>query len=239
MTKVGTAAAAAAALGVVVVHFVGQIFLDARYFQLDANAEGNALTWLSASAAFAGALLALLLWAWTHERSTLLLAALLAFFSLDDTVQIHEKSGEAFGEALGLPDWSVRLWLVLYLPIVAVAALLIWRLARAAPPDAGRTLRLGLLLAVSAFAIEIVGPITKEIAERGWDWPNAIRVGVEEGVELAAWILVATGLAALLSEALAQSPSARAGVSEGSTSTGTGSPAVGAPDSSRATTQTQ
>jgi hypothetical protein len=239
MLELGTAAAATAALGVLAVHFVNVVAFDGRYYQLDANAEGNALTWLSSAAAFAGALLAVLLWACTHERTTLLLGAVLAFFSLDDTVQIHEKSGEALGEALGLPDWSVRLWLVLYLPIVGVAAWLIWRLASRAPPDAGRVLRLGVLLAASAFAIEIVGPITKEIAERGWDWPNAIRVGVEEGVEVAAWILVATGLAALLSDALAQRPSARAGVSDPETVTGTGSPAVASPDSSRATTQSQ
>jgi hypothetical protein len=235
----GLAAAAAAALGVVVVNVVNDVAFDERFYQLNANAEGNALTWLSSAAAFAGAVLALLLWACTHERITLLLGAVLAFFSLDDAAQVHEKSGEAFGEALGLPDWSVRLWLVLYLPIVVGAAWLIWRLASTAPRDAGRALRLGLLLAASAFVIEIVGPITKEIAERGVEWPNALRVGIEEGIELAAWILVATGLAILLSEALAQRPSARAGDSDSTTVTGTGSHAVGSPSASRATTQSQ
>lgn len=237
--RLGFGAAIAAALAVTLVNVVNTLAFDERYYQLNANAEGNALTWLSSAAAFGGATVALLLWACTHERISLLLAGLLAFFSLDDTVQVHEKSGEALGDALGLPDWSVRLWLVLYLPIVAVAAWLIWQLAKSARHDAARALKLGLLLAASAFAIEIVGPVTKEIAERGFEAPDAVRVGIEEGVELAAWILVATGLTALLLDVLAQRPSARAGDSAPATVTGTGWPASGSPNSSSATTHSQ
>jgi hypothetical protein len=210
VVRFGFFVAIAAAVAVVVVNVVNDLGFDERFYHLNANAEGNALTWASSAAAFAGALFALLLWLVGRDRTTLVLAAVLAFFSFDDAAQVHERAGEAFGEALGLGDWSVRLWLVLYLPLVVLAAWLIWRLAATAHEAAGRALRLGLLLAVAGIAIEIVGPVTKEIAERGFEAPNAVRVGVEEGVELAAWILVATGLAAQLFATLAPGPDARA-----------------------------
>ena len=45
-------------------------------------------------------------------------------------------------------------------------------------------------------AFEVVGLTTKWLARRDVVWPDDIRIGLEEGIELAGWILVATGLIA-------------------------------------------
>jgi hypothetical protein len=102
----------------------------------------------------------------------------------------------AVGEdVLGLEEHvAVRVWLVFYLPLLVLAAILLWRIAAQLWSRAGDVLRLGLALLVLSIPVEVVGALTRELAEDGPSWPEDIRVAVEEGLELGGWILAAFGL---------------------------------------------
>ena len=55
---------------------------------------------------------------------------------------------------------------------------------------------------VAAVACEVVGVVTKPLDRRGIAWPDILRVGIEEGIELAGWIVASAGLTALVYLAL-------------------------------------
>jgi len=97
---------------------------------------------------------------------------------------------------LGLPDYlAVRLWTIFYLPLLLVAGALLWELPRILWAPAARFVRGGLGLLVGAFAVEVLGALTRWLEEESdTAWPDNLRTGVEEGLELAGWILIATGL---------------------------------------------
>jgi hypothetical protein len=185
--------------------------LDDRVEGLDADVEGNALTWASSVSTFAVALTAALHAAASEKqrREFAVLAALTLWFSLDDVAIIHERFGLKLGEdVLGLTESiAVRLWLVIYLPLLVLAAAILWRIAREAGPPADRAVRFGLGLLVASIPVEIVGAATRELAEEGTDLPNDLRIAVEEALELGGWILIATGLTAILCSALMRTAS--------------------------------
>jgi hypothetical protein len=177
-------------------HVANEWLLDGRVANLNAGAEANAPTWASSVATFAAALaVVLLLVADGHRRlDLLLLAALLAWFSLDDIIEAHERVSGELEVLESLPEYvRTRLWLPVYLPLLGLAALLLLRIAAEAPARAARFVRAGLLLLVVGIAFEVVGLSTKWLAEQDVLWPDDIRVGLEEGIELSGWIAVATG----------------------------------------------
>jgi hypothetical protein len=192
-----------------VAHLVNAFALGGDVWNLDADEEGNAFTWASSVAEFAAGL-ASILWAeavGSGRRAFLILAAILVFFSLDDIVQVHEHIGLEFGEdVLGLPDYlAVRLWTIFYLPLLLLAGVLLFDLPRRFWPPTTRFVWGGLALLVGAFGVEIVGALTRWIQERGTSWPEDIRSGVEEGLELGGWMLIATGLVTAVCVSLASS----------------------------------
>jgi hypothetical protein len=188
-------------------HWTNAFVLDGSVWNLDADAEGNAFTWASSAATFAAAVGALLCWATgtQRRRSFLALAAILALFSFDDVVQLHEQLGLEVGEdVLGLPDYlAVRLWTIFYFPLLIVTAYLLWDLPRVLWRPAGQFIRAGLALLVGAIVVEMLGAGTRWLEERGTEWPNDLRTGVEEALEVGAWILIASGLLASLCVSLA------------------------------------
>jgi hypothetical protein len=195
----GLRIAVAALLLEVLGHVGNEWILDGRVANLDVGEEGNAPTWASSVATFTAAFAALLLLlAEGRARLGLLgLAALLAWFSLDDIIQAHERVSGKLDVLESLPDYvRTRLWLPVYLPLLAVAGYLLFRAAAEAPARAARFIRAGLLLLVAGIAFEVVGLATKWLARRDVVWPDDIRIGLEEGIELSGWILVATGLTA-------------------------------------------
>jgi len=76
----------------------------------------------------------------------LVLAALLAFFSLDDIVAAHERIGTIVREdVLGLPTgWGRVLWPLVFLSLLATTALTLWRVGGAQLPRIGDAIRTGL-----------------------------------------------------------------------------------------------
>ena len=189
-----------------VAHLANEFVFDDRFEGIDADVEGGVFTWASSAAAFGVAFSALVhAAAFTRRRSVLLLVFVTAsFFSLDDVVQIHERIALRVGEdLLGLPDYAaVRLWLLFYLPLLALLAALLWLLADEVWRPAGRAIRVGLLLLAASIPVEIAGLVTRRLEEDGDEVPDDLRVAVEEGVELGGWIVVAMGLAAAVAVAL-------------------------------------
>jgi hypothetical protein len=209
---VGFRIALFAALALVVAHLGNEWVLDDRLEGVDADVEGNALTWASSVSTFAVALTAALHAAAFEKqrREFAVLAALTLWFSLDDVAIIHERLGLKLGDdVLGLTESvAVRLWLVIYLPLLVLAALILWRIAQAAGPPAERAIRFGLGLLVASIPVEIVGAATRELSERGTtEIPNDLRIALEESLELGGWILIATGLTAILCSALMRTAS--------------------------------
>jgi hypothetical protein len=196
-------------------HWTNAFVLGGDVWNLDADEEGNAFTWASSAATFAGGLAALL-WAATvaeRRRGFLVLGAILVFFSLDDVIQLHEQLGLEFGtELLGLPDYiGVRLWTVFYTPLLLLVGVLLWVLPEHFWPRAAMFVRGGLVVLVAAFLVELVGAGTRWLEERGTAWPDDLRTGLEEGLELSGWMFVATGLVTalcvrLISTAVAERP---------------------------------
>lgn len=177
--------------------------LDDRYLHLNADDELGLPAWVSASATFAAAFAAFVL-ALMQDRidgSLLVLAGLLAFFSLDDAIAVHERLGENVGDAIGVGETAERLiWPVLFLPLFALAAFLLLGTARRLPAQLAGLVYLGLGLLVLALATELGSSALYELAdvERG-SWPDTVEVVLEESAELAAWIVIATALLAAVS----------------------------------------
>ncbi|MGH2500646.1 MAG: hypothetical protein ACRDF0_11245 [Candidatus Limnocylindria bacterium] len=165
---------------------------------LDVNAEGGVFAWASATAIWTAALAAAAL-AVTRggaRREGAALAAILAFFSLDEAVGIHERILLAAVGLTGLPSWTDSLLLpVIYLPIFALAVVLLLRLGRGTPA-VRRSVRLGIALLAAA--------VMAEAGSAPWSDPDAplhpVHVwegALEEALEIAGWILIASGLAAV------------------------------------------
>lgn len=197
VVQVGVIAAAAAFLVQGVVH-VANVVQDRRFELLDADSDYGVFAWTSAFVTAVAALLAFVLARRLGRRDFALLGVALAVFALDDLVAVHERIGELDDE-LGLPE-RIQLqrlvWIVVLLPLLAAAAILLWRLAREAPRAASNVVLAGLALLVLAVLAEALTPILFN-----FDWgqdsiPYETEVVFEEGAELAGWILVATGMAA-------------------------------------------
>ena len=203
LLRFGLAIAAITVTAQAVAHVVGVQLLDDRYLHLNADDELGLPAWVSSSATFAAAFGAFLL-ALLEERvdaSLLVLAGMLAFFSLDDAIGVHERLGENVADELGYGETAQRLiWPVLFLPLFAVAAILLVRTAGRLPEQLAGLVYLGLGLLLLALAAELVSSVVYELAdvERG-SWPDTVEVVVEESAELGAWILIATALLAAVS----------------------------------------
>lgn len=191
MLRAGFLLAAVTTTLLVVAQLINGLVLDDRYFDLNARAEGNAFTWASVCAAFAAALGASLLGA--H-----LLSAILAFLSLDDLALIHERVGDKVArDGLGLSEeLADQFEVVAFFPLFALALLLSWTLAVRVGAVDGERMRLGLVTLGVAVVVEVLGVATRPLEEDGTQWPNRVRVALEEGLELAGWILLASGLLA-------------------------------------------
>ena len=126
-----------------------------------------------------------------------LLGVLLAYLSLDDQVEVHEQLGTWTENALGLPEAiGPRIWVLVYLPVLAAAALLLVWSASNAPARPGRYQMAGIMLLIAATLTEGAGVLTKLLENHGFESPHRLRAALEEGLELAGWIVLASGLAA-------------------------------------------
>jgi hypothetical protein len=206
MLGVGLAIAAVSVQSVA--HLVNEFALDGEIRNLDADAEFATFAWAGSVAIFTSALGAALFAALDERRPWLYgVAAVLALLSLDEIVQLHEQLALELAEGLDVPDYvGVRLWLVLYGPLLLALAAILWRVSRSLDDLAGKALAGGVALLVAAVFLEGVGLPTKWLDDRGTGWPDVLRIAAEEAAELGGWIFVG---AALLAAAFARAQSVR------------------------------
>jgi Na+/proline symporter len=203
LVELGVAIAAITVTAQSVAHLVGVRLLDDRYRQLNSDEEFALAAWLGSSATFAAAF-AVLVYALLQEeleRRLLVLAGLLAFFSLDDAIVIHERLGEKVAGSLSYGETAERLvWPVLFLPLFALGLVLLLSAGRQLPARLERLVLVGVGLLALAVAAEAFSTGMYEFfGVEPESWPDALEVMIEEGAEVGAWILVATAfLAAVL-----------------------------------------
>ena len=186
---------------------------DAKMGALNADAEYNAFSWASSVVTFTGAFLAALLAAVLREQRGrfLLLALTLALFSFDDTVQLHEDAGTRVADALKIDESYVYgVWPVIFFPLLAFAFLLLWHIAAGLPPRAANALRIGLGLLLLGVLAEGLASFWYGSGETAETFGGAFEIAVEEGSELAGWVLVGAGLTAAACRAIADAAQAEA-----------------------------
>jgi hypothetical protein len=150
----------------VATHLLGFGVWGNRIDALNSDSEGGVFQWLGTLAVLAAALGAAL-----HRR--LLLAALLAFLFV--------------GGVLHLSD-SMAHWALVYAPVLALAALLLWR-------DGSTEVRVGVVVLALSLGIHELGPPL--LARLGWgpaDWAYQVKIAFKQGTQLVGWALVATAL---------------------------------------------
>jgi hypothetical protein len=179
-------------------HVVNRAWLENRH--LNADVDGNLLTWLTASATVAGALAALAIGVLfrEHRLQLVLLSAILGLLALDDVIAVHERVSGKTTALLGIAgDYGRALWPALYFPLLLFVLLTLWRLAGRIVAPAAVAIRVGLALLVAAVGAEMLWSAWHLGGGQVGDWPDTIQVAIEEGMELAGWILIAAGLTAV------------------------------------------
>ncbi|HEY7707481.1 MAG TPA: hypothetical protein VH968_09965 [Gaiellaceae bacterium] len=210
---VGIALAVAAAAWIFVSQFAYVFVFDGDAGPLNADAENNAFSWAGSVVTFTGAFVAFLLANVLQEQRGrfLVLAGTLALFSLDDTLQLHEDGGTRVANELGLGDsWVHGLWPALFFPLLVFAFLLLWRVAEGLSERAGLVLRVGLGLLVLGVAAEALASLWYSAGETAETFVGALQIAIEEGAELAGWVLIVAGLTAAACRAIGDLAATRA-----------------------------
>lgn len=178
-------------------HLVNGLLLESEYNNFNADAEGNAWAWASSVAQFTAGVGALLAFLCDRRRSFAVLAFVLAYFSVDDSIRIHETAIVRLDRALGIAsDYERYMFAAVYFPVFVLTALMLLQAARRAPRRAGIFVLLGVSLLVFAVACEVVGTKWAPEGDAQPTTPYVIEVALEEGAELLGWILIAGGLLA-------------------------------------------
>ncbi|MGH2952429.1 MAG: hypothetical protein ACRDK9_00205 [Solirubrobacterales bacterium] len=180
--------AGAVVVGSIVNHYV----FDDDVFGLNAALEISFNNWLTVVATFAAALVAALhaliiparrAWFW-------ILAATLTFLSMDDLVRLHER----IGDRIGIDNIEVAV----FAPAYVFVFLTVWVLSREAAPRAAQVMRLGLALLAVAVAVDLGTALTPDPGAGEAASLAPVRVAVEEGLEVAGWIMVGGGMVAMV-----------------------------------------
>jgi len=209
--RLGTIAAAAAALALALTNVVNNRVLASPLYNLNPDLEMTPWSWASSSLTFGAAATALtMVLVGVAPRRLLVLAASLAYLSLDDAIAIHERAA-AWLVAHGVPDGiDGTLWPALFLPVFAAAALLLLDVAATTPAGGRFLIVTGLgLLAFALFSEAVWGLWYAGGGGDAQGWPNTIEVALEEGAELAAWTLIFTALVGTAARAVATPPPLR------------------------------
>jgi hypothetical protein len=201
----GFVVAAVAVAGQTVAHLTNAFFLDYEIRNMDADADGNALSWAASVAIFTAALGAFLfsLFPSVPTRRFVALSAAFVFFSLDEVAAIHEKLASVSVHGLDVATSVGRaLWPILYVPLLVFVVISLWRLAATVPDRIRSAILLGLALLAAAVVAEAMSTLWWNEDSR--PLIDDLEVAVEEGAELGGWIFVATAFAAILFDCLAR-----------------------------------
>ena len=196
----GIVATCASLIVLLTTDLANRFILDGRAEMFDASGEGNLPTWMSVVAAFAAALGCLIHAVLASERrgQFAVLAASLAYVSLDELAELHESAER---HAIGrMPEPLADAFDVVVLaPVLGAILVVVWIISRHEPSSISLLLRLGLLLLIATIlADEVVNNATEAFVTRGVLWPDQVRAALEEAFELAGLGLLATALLARL-----------------------------------------
>ncbi len=200
VVRFGVALTVLAVAGQSVVHLANVVFFDLSHGLLNADADGSVFSWASTVATFAAAGLLALLAAFRPERATLLLllAAAVAYLSLDDAVQLHERVSEWKTQLGPLTHFSRTFWPLVYMPLLAAVFVGLATVATGLRRRHGRLVMLALVMLAVAVLLEMASPLLFELGfdhgDLGYEWEAV----TEEGLELGGWMLISVGLGAAL-----------------------------------------
>jgi hypothetical protein len=177
LLRIGTAAATVLVVAQTAAHLLDFGVWQLRVQALDADAAGGVFPWISTGVLGAGAVAAAL----QRERRAgfTALAAILALLAVHMELDLRAA----------VPHWSAA-----YVPLLAVAAYLIWTLPIGAE-GARAVARCGLVVLAFSLVVHLLGPPL--LARLGWgpdDWAYQVKVVVKQGSELGGWTLVAAAL---------------------------------------------
>lgn len=181
------------------IHYFNALVLDFGIQMFNADADGGVFTWASSMAtAMAG--LGLLLAASqvkARSRVLILLSMGLLFFSLDDTVALHERIPSL--SFIPAEDSGRIVWIVCAMPLLASVFVGLLAFAWRAPEALRKALIWGLGGLVIAIFLEFTSPVLLALGSGDGKWLYELEVVAEEGLELASWILIAaaTSISAL------------------------------------------
>ena len=138
-------------------------------------------------------------------RACCALAGAVTFLSFDESLVVHERVGLEITEALDLSDKYLRVaWPAAYVPLLAAIAALVFQLARTSTDPARRLLLAGLLALAAAVGLEIAGLALDLVPSLTIGLLYTVQIALEEGAELAGWILLTTGLVVRLLDQMAR-----------------------------------
>jgi hypothetical protein len=201
----GFVTAAVAVAVQTVAHLTNAFFLDYEIRNMDADADGNALSWVTSVAIFTAALGAFILSLLPSvpTRRFVALGAVFVFFSLDEVAAIHEQLATVAVHRLDVATSVGRvLWPIFYLPLLAFVVISLWRLAASARDRIRRVILVGLALLAAAVVAEAMSTLSS--SEDSRPLIDDLEVAAEEGAELGGWIFVATAFAAMHFEGFAR-----------------------------------
>jgi hypothetical protein len=188
-------------------HLTDILVFDRGVNIFDADEDYTVSAWASIVTTFTAAMGALLAGLVTRRWFFFWLAALFAFFSLDDFVRAHERIGE-LGTVVGIEkdlELGRVIWPLLFLPVLAAGAALLWLAAREFSGRAAWLTHAGVLVLACAVVLEAASAGLFQLGYDHKSWLYEIEVILEEGAELVGWIWIATALIAVVCSTLADS----------------------------------
>jgi hypothetical protein len=206
VVNVGVLLSIAGVLVQTAMHLTDIVVFDRGVNSFDADEDFGVSSWASIVATFAAGFGAMLVGLVVRRGFFFLLAALLAFLSLDDFILVHERVGELV-TLFGFDEDSELkrvVWPVFFMPLLAAAAVLLWLAARQFSGRPAWLVRAGLVALVLAVVFEAASSALLELGFHHRTWPYEFEVILEEGAELAGWIWIATGLTAIACSELAR-----------------------------------
>ena len=183
------------ALAVVVVqtigHLVDWIATGNDIVLLNADSDQSIYPWIPVAAIYTGAL-ALFLQQLIAPASGFRrwLPLVLAYLSLDEMVAIHERITSILRRLHINIAHAREIWPVVYLPLMAATAIVLWRMAETMTPRAMRFIRVGLVFLATAVVLEVLSAKLVDVHPTAYQ----IEVIVEQNLELAGWTLIGAAL---------------------------------------------
>jgi hypothetical protein len=194
----GAGLAAAATMAQSLLYLLNHFVLGASLFHEDAAASFERVAGGLAVAACAIAATVLAAAKPAERRGAAILAVLTLYFAIDKVFGVHERLARGILDALAVENVGIApVWLVLYVPIMVLAAVLMLRTQDGASPAARRVTCVGVAALGAALVVQAGWVIARSRTVPGGS-AHVVEVTLEEGLELAGWLLVATGLAAVV-----------------------------------------